>query len=311
MTVSNKHHRESRLAFWMLAPTFAVVLAFVVFPVIWNLWISLKPVSLADLRGDALFQFNLSLDNFQQVFSDPDFETVLLTTLVYTIGGSLLSILLGLMAALLVHTEFRGRALLRGLFIAPYIAPVVAVTFTWSFILDPQLGVFNRFAVDHGLLTQPIPFLSQRWLDLDIMGVGFRIPLALTSVILFEGWRYFPFAFLFILARLQAIPDEFYQAASVDGATPFQRFFHITLPQLTTVLSTLFLFRFIWTFNKFDDIFLLTRGHAGTKVLPLNVYDYAFGEFNIGASSATAMVLFGVLALFIFIYFRWSLKIEN
>ena len=215
------------------------------------------------------------------------------------------------MAALLVHAEFRGRALLRGLFIAPYIAPVVAVTFTWSFILDPQLGVFNRFAVDHGLLAQPIPFLSQRWLHLDIMGVGFRIPLALTSVILFEGWRYFPFAFLFILARLQAIPDEFYQAASVDGATPFQRFFHITLPQLTTVLSTLFLFRFIWTFNKFDDIFLLTRGHAGTKVLPLNVYDYAFGEFNIGASSATAMVLFGVLALFIFVYFRWGIRIEN
>ncbi|MBW1869230.1 MAG: sugar ABC transporter permease, partial [Deltaproteobacteria bacterium] len=260
MTINSKYHRESRLAFWMLAPTFAVVLAFVVFPVLWNLWISLKPVSLADLRGDALFQFNLSLDNFQKVFSDPDFETVLLTTLVYTIGGSLLSILLGLMAALLLNSRFLGRALLRGLFIAPYIAPVVALTFTWSFILDPQLGVFNQFAVDHGLLAQPIPFLSQRWLDLDIMGVGFRIPLALFSVILFEGWRYFPFAFLFILARLQAIPDEFFHAASVDGATPFQRFFHITLPQLATVLSTLFLFRFIWTFTKFDDVFLLTRG---------------------------------------------------
>ena len=311
MDIENQHHRESRLAFWMLAPTFAVVLAFVVFPVIWNLWISLKPVSLADLRGDALFQFNLGLDNFLKVFSDPDFGTVLLTTLVYTIGGSLLSILLGLMAALLVQTEFRGRAFLRGLFIAPYIAPVVAVTFTWSFILDPQLGVFNRFAMDHGLLTQPIPFLSQHWLDLDIMGIGFRIPLALTSVILFEGWRYFPFAFLFILARLQAIPDEFYHAASVDGATPFQRFFHITLPQLTTVLSTLFLFRFIWTFTKFDDIFLLTRGQAGTKVLPINVYDYAFGEFNIGASSATAMILFGVLAIFIFVYLRWSVRIEK
>ena len=311
MSVNSKHHRESRLAFWMLAPTFAVVLAFVIVPVIWNLWISLKPVSLADLRGDALFQFNLSFENFQKVFSDPDFDTVLLTTLVYTIGGSLLSIFLGLMAALLVHAEFRGRALLRGLFIAPYIAPVVAVTFTWSFILDPQLGVFNQFAVDHGLLTQPIPFLSQRWLDLDIMGVGLRIPMALFSVILFEGWRYFPFAFLFILARLQAIPDEFYHAASVDGATPFQRFFHITLPQLVTVLSTLFLFRFIWTFNKFDDVFLLTRGQAGTKVLPLDVYDYAFGEFNIGASSATAMILFGVLALFIFIYFRWGMRIDD
>ena len=168
-------HKESRLAFWMLAPTFAVVLAFVVFPVIWNLWISLKPVSLSDLRGDTLFQFNLGLGNFLEVFSDPDFDTILLTTLVYTIGGSLLSIFLGLAAALLVHTEFHGRALLRGLFIAPYIAPVVAVTFTWSFILDPQLGLLNRFAVDHGLLAQPIPFLSQRWLDLNIMGVSFRI----------------------------------------------------------------------------------------------------------------------------------------
>ena len=297
--------KESRLAFWMLVPTFTVVIAFVIFPVIWNLWLSLKPVSLADLRGTALFKFNLSLENFQKVFSDPDFVPAILTTLIYTVAGSTLSIFLGLIAALLVHGEFRGRSLLRGLFIAPYIAPVVAVVFTWSFILDPQLGVLNWLAVDRGLLAQPIPFLSQRWWELDLIGVRIRLPLALTSVILFEGWRYFPFAFLFILARLQAIPDELYQAASVDGASPFQRFYHITLPQLATVLSTLFLFRFIWTFNKFDDIFLLTRGRAGTEVLTIKVYDYAFGEFNIGASSAVAMVLFGVLTVFLLIYFRW------
>jgi len=300
--------RESRLAFWMLVPTFTVVLAFVIFPVIWNLWLSLKPVSLGDLRGASLFKFNFTLENFQKVFSDPDFVPALLTTLIYTIAGSALSILLGLIAALLVHGEFRGRSLLRGLFISPYIAPVVAVAFTWSFILDPQLGVLNWLAVDRGLLAQPVPFLSQRWWDLDLLGVKVRLPLALTSVILFEGWRYFPFAFLFILARLQAIPDELYQAASVDGASPFQRFYHITLPQLATVLSTLLLFRFIWTFNKFDDIFLLTRGQAGTKVLTIKVYDYAFGEFNIGASSAMAMVLFGVLSVFLLIYFRWIAK---
>ncbi|MBW1735085.1 MAG: sugar ABC transporter permease [Deltaproteobacteria bacterium] len=306
-----KHQRESRLAFWMLAPTFAVVLALVLFPVIWNIWISLKPVSLADLRGDALFRFNPGLDNFRRVFSDPGFGSTLLTTLVYTIGGSLLSILLGLAAALLVNGEFRGRALLRGLFMAPYIAPVVAVTFTWSFILDPQMGVLNGLAMKHGLVDRPIPFLSQRWLDLEIMGLGFRIPLALISVILFEGWRYFPFAFLFILARLQNIPDQLYHAASVDGATPLQRFLHITLPQLTAVLSILFLFRFIWTFNKFDDIFLLTRGQAGTKTLPLDLYDYAFGQLNMGAGSATAMVLFGILALCMFVYFRWGMRYKD
>ncbi len=297
--------QEAKLAFWMLFPTFMVVLAFVIFPVIWNLWLSLKPVSLGDLRGVSLFKFNLTLENFRKVFGDPDFWPVLLTTLTYTVSGSILSILLGLMAALLVHGEFPGRGLLRGLFISPYIAPVVAVTFTWSFILDPQLGVLNWLAVNKGLLAQPIPFLSMRWWELDVLGMRLRVPMALISVILFEGWRYFPFSFLFILARLQAIPDELYQAASVDGASPFQRFFHITLPQLYTVLSGLFLFRFIWTFNKFDDIFLLTRGQAGTKVLTIKVYDYAFGEFNIGASSAVAMVLFGVLLVFLIVYFRW------
>jgi multiple sugar transport system permease protein len=302
--------KESRLAFWMLAPAFTVVFAFVVFPVLSNIWLSLKPVSLAGLRGSSLFDLNLTLDNFRKIFGDPEFFQVLTATLIYTVGGSFLSILVGLTAALLLHEKLPGRGLLRGLFISPYIAPVVAVTFTWSFILDPQLGVLNWLAVKNGILSQPVPFLSQRWFNLEFMGRTWHLPLALTSVILFEGWRYFPFAFLFILARLQSIPEELYQAASVDGAGPFRRFIHITLPQLRTVLSTLFLFRFIWTINKFDDIFLLTGGQAGTKVMTIKVYDYAFGEFNIGAGSALAMVLFGILSGFLFIYFRWILK-EN
>lgn len=300
--------REARLAFWMLAPTFIIVLVIVIFPVIWNLWLSLKPVSLGDLRGSALFTFNLGPDNFLEVFSDPEFPIVCLTTFVYAAAGGVLSILLGLAAALLVHGEFPGRGILRGLLLSPYIAPVVAVTFTWSFILDPQMGVLNWLAVDQGLWTRPIPFLSQRWWELELMDLKVRIPLALVSVILFEGWRYFPFAFLFILARLQAIPEDLYQAARVDGAGPWQSFSRITLPQLYLVLANLFLFRFIWTVNKFDDVFLLTRGQAGTKVLTVKVYDFAFGRFDVGAGSAVAMVLFVFLALFLLIYFRWIVK---
>ena len=300
--------REARLAYGMLLPTFTVVLCLVIFPVIWNIWLSLKPVTLGELRDISLLKPNLTFENFLKVFRDRDFVPVLLTTLTYTIVGSALSILLGLLAALLVHGEFKGRSFLRALFISPYIAPVVAVTFTWSFILDPQLGVINWLAIRLGLWEQPIAFFSQRWFNLEILGMVFRLPLALISVILFEGWRYFPFAFLFILARLQAIPLDFYKASSVDGASPFQRFFHITLPQLATTLSTLFLFRFIWTINKFDDIFLLTGGQSGTKVMTIKVYEYAFGEFNIGAGSAAAMVLFFILTFFLFIYFRWILK---
>jgi multiple sugar transport system permease protein len=292
----------------MVFPAFAVVLAFVIFPVLWNIWLSLKTVFLADLRGPLLLDFDLSLANFRKVFGDPEFFTVLSTTLVYTVGGSALSIAMGLAAALIVHDAFPGRNLLRGLLISPYIAPVVAVTFTWSFILDPQLGILNWLAVDAGLLPRPVPFLSQRWWQFTILGLDLRLPLALTAVVLFEGWRYFPFAFLFILARLQAVPEELYRAASVDGASPLQRFRHITWPQLRVVLSTLFLFRFMWTINKFDDIFLLTRGQAGTEVLTIKVYDYAFGQFDIGAGCAVAMILFLVLIFFLLIYFRWMTK---
>jgi multiple sugar transport system permease protein len=299
---------DARLAFWMMLPIVVIVLSLVIVPVLWNLWLSFKAVSLEDLRKISLFSFNPTSTNFAKVFSDPDFLPVLWTTLIYTVLGSALSVFIGLGAALLVHGDFKGRKVLRGLLISPYIAPIVAVTFTWSFILDPQLGVINWLLVDQGLIAQPIPFLSQRFLNLDLFGISIRFPLALTMVVLFEGWRYFPFAFLFILARLQAIPNELYRAASVDGAGAIQQFRHITLPQLATVLSTLFLFRFIWTLNKFDDIFLLTSGQSGTKVLTIKVYDYAFGEFDIGASSAAAMVLFGILALFLFLYFQFFKK---
>ncbi|MBU2550926.1 MAG: sugar ABC transporter permease [Proteobacteria bacterium] len=300
--------REARLAFRLLAPTALIVMAVVLFPVAWNLWLSLKPIGLADLRGDALFRLDLGFDNYRTVIQDPDFSGVCLTTLIYAGLGSGLSILLGLAAALLVHGEFKGRGLLRGLFISPYIAPVVAVTFAWSFILDPQLGLVNRLAMDWGLWHRPIPFLSQQGWETDLWGWTVYLPLALISVILFEGWRYFPFAFLFILARLQAIDEDLYLAARVDGAGPLQRFRHVTLPQLYTVLANLFLFRFIWTVNKFDDIFLLTRGQAGTKVLTVSVYEHAFGRFDIGAGSALAMLLFALLTLFLVAYFRWIVR---
>jgi len=289
------YSQENRFAFIMLAPTALIVFLIVIFPVIWNIWLSLRPVGLSDLRDGNLFSPNLTLINYRKVIGDTEFWPSLIITLIYAISGSALSIGLGLVAALLINKGFRFRAIVRGIMLSPYIAPVVAVTFTWSFILDPQLGLLSSLA---------IPFLSQKCIYLNVSGLNICLPIALIVVILFEGWRYFPFAFLFILARLQAIPEELYQAASVDGATVFQRFHYITLPQLSMVLSSLFLFRFIWSFNKFDDIFLLTRGEAGTKVLSIKVYEYAFGEFDIGASSASAMLLFLVLLIFLVLYFR-------
>jgi multiple sugar transport system permease protein len=300
--------RESRLAFGLLAPTALVVLCIIIFPLVWNIWLSLKPVELAQLRGESLFTWNLGWGNYLKFLGDPELPAILAATLSYATLGSGLSIVLGLIAALCLQSPFRGRGMLRGLLISPYIAPVVAVAFTWGFILDPQLGIVNWLGVEYGLWDKPLAFFSTRWLKLDLLGIEFSVPLALFSVILFEAWRYFPFAFLFILARLQAIPPELNHAAQVDGAGIWQVFKHITLPQLYPVLASLFLFRFIWTINKFDDIFLLTRGQSGTMVLAIKVYDYAFGQFNLGLSSALAIGMFLFLTFLLALYFRWIIK---
>lgn len=255
--------------------------------------------------SSALLSPQFSLRNFRFVLSGNEFWPALRVTLWYTLGGTVLSILLGLFAAQLLNARFAGRGFLRGLFLFPYVAPVIAVAFAWVFFLDPFSGSLNLLAVEFGLLDAPVPFLSQRSLELKLLGQSLRLPLALSSVIAFEAWRYFPFAFLFILARFQAMPRDMYEAAEVDGATPFQQFRWITLPQLVGVLSTLFLLRFIWTFNKFDDIFLLTGGAAGTETLTIQVYDNAFARADIGAGAATAVVLFFILALFMVLYFRF------
>lgn len=406
--------REARLAYWMLAPTFLIVFAIVLFPVLADVWISFKPITLGDLRppsavvrerilsepsapGDVLTiryqlrnssmtvalsdvtladtlpiglepltldprcaltgraldcavgdyqggyrenldldfttaaeyfesepdpllsephvsatapniltNFVFTLDNYRRYLTGPDFWSELRTTMAYTIFGTLGSILLGLFAAQLLNVEFPGRGFLRGLFLFPYVAPIIAVAFAWAFLLDPLSGSINGLGLHYSLWDTPVNFLGQRSLDVDLLGMVVSVPLALTTVIMFEAWRYFPFAFLFILARFQAIPREMYEAASVDGASPLQEFRFITLPQLVGILSTLFLLRFIWTFNKFDDIFLLTGGAAGTKTLTVAVFDNAFARQDLGAGAAVAVVLFVILAAFMVLYFRFA-----
>jgi multiple sugar transport system permease protein len=283
--------REQRLAYLLLGPPVIIVFALVVFPVIWNVWLAFHRVRLLDLRRLSWWQYEATLDNFIKIFTQHDFWPALRATLIYTTGGAALALILGLAAAMMVNRTFKGRNLIRGTFLVPYVAPIVAVAFAWRFILDPR-GVLMTALLGAGFLEQPLHLLGER-------------PFAMMSLIVFEGWRYFPFDFLFILARLQAIPKAFYEAADIDGASPLNKFFYITLPQLKLVLATLFLLRFMWTFNKFDDVFLVTSGSAGTRVLTVKVYDFLIGEFDVGAGAGMALVLFVVLGLLLLFYFRW------
>ncbi len=247
---------------------------------------------------NVLTNFEFTGENFAKVFDGDEFWSVLWVTIFYTVFGTIGALLVGLFAAMLLNKSFRGQGILRGLYLFPYVAPVIAVAFTWVTLFDPFSGSANALLIQMGVTDEAINFFGQR-------------PLALIMVTVFEIWRYFPLSFLFILARMQAIDTDMYEAADMDGASPFQKFWYLSLPQLLGILSVLFLLRFIWTFNKFDDIFLLTGGNAGTRTLTVNVYEQAFAISNIGAGAAVAVVIFACLLAFSFFFFRYISQEEG
>jgi multiple sugar transport system permease protein len=295
--------REARLAYVLLAPAVIVVFGLVIFPVLWNIALSLQRIQLIDLQNVNLFDIDVTTRNFERVTSDRDFVDVIITTLIYTIGGTVLSIGVGLWAAMALRKAFRGRGLVRGMVLFPYVAPVVALTVVWKLMLNPTFGFTNEVLSAIGF--QRIDFLGRRDFVLTVLGFDITVPLALSVVILFEVWRYFPFAFLFILARIQAMPFELEEAAMVDGATMWQRFRYVILPQLYGVLSVLVVLRFIWTFNKFDDIFLLTGGSGGTEVITVKIIDWLRGRADVGSAAALGLILAAILFVLLTIYFKW------
>ena len=257
---------------------------------------------------NVLTSFEFSTENFQKVFSATEFFEVLKVSFYYTIFGTAGALLVGLFAAQILQKSFKGRSLVRGLLLFPYVSPVIAVAFAWVILFDPFSGIINSMLVQMNVIDKPINFFGQKYADIIIFGYVFKFPLALSMVITFEIWRYFPLSFLFILARMQSFPEEVYDAAKIDGASPFQQFYYISLPFLIGIMSILFLLRFIWTFNKFDDIFLLTGGNAGTRTFTVNVYEQAFAISNLGAGAAVAVVIFVFLLTFSLLFMKYSKK---
>lgn len=257
-----------------------------------------SPPELTGRSVNVLTSGEFTTENFARIFDGSEFWQVLWVTVFYTVFGTLGALVMGLFAALLLNKSFRGQGILRGLYLFPYVAPVIAVAFAWIILFDPFSGSANALLVQMGVTDEAINFFGER-------------PLALIMVTVFEIWRYFPLSFLFILARMQSIDTEMYEAADMDGASPFQQFWYLSLPQLLGILSVLFLLRFIWTFNKFDDIFLLTGGNAGTRTLTVNVYEQAFAVSNIGAGAAVAVVIFACLLVFSLFFFRFVSREEG
>lgn len=303
---SSMRKAENRAGLALISPTFVIVLVVVVLPIVWTVMLAFQRLRLLNLRTSGLFG-TYTLDNFRSVFSSPGFWDALRTTFAYSVFGTASSIGIGLVAALAVRRFFHGRAIVRGALLLPYVAPVVATTFVWKTMLNPQSGVANYYGTRLLGWDRPVAFLSQRNIDISILGWHIGIPIALITVIAFEAWRSFPFAFLFLTARLQAVPAMLEEAAMCDGATVSQRFRYVIWPQLLPTIAVLSVLRFIWTFNSFDDIYLLTGGGAGTEVVSVRVFDFLTARGDIGAASAQALILAAVLTVLVSLYL-WRMR---
>ncbi|MCM3657619.1 sugar ABC transporter permease [Agromyces mediolanus] len=293
--------KDARTGLALMSPTLIIVLTVVVLPLIWAVVISFQELTLIQIGTADPFS-GFTLENYERVLRSGALWASLATTIGYTIGSVVLVVFLGTVAALVVRRPFRGRTLVRAAFLLPYVAPVVAVTFVWRIMLNPEFGIVNEFGQNVLGWDEPIPFLTQAVAHWKFLGLSIPVPTALLTVIAFEGWRYFPFAFLFIMARLEGMSREPEEAALVDGAGPWQTFRYIVWPQLVPIIGVLAVLRTIWTFNEFDDIFLLTGGAAGTQVASVLVYELLTVQRNVGAASAMSVVLAVLLIVMLGVY---------
>ena len=245
------------------------------------------------LRPDS--QPFVGLDNYVFVLKDPLFWESFSQALIWTGWSTVSQALIGVGLAMLLHQPLKGMNAFRGLLLFPYIVPTVVIALNWRWLFNSEIGIVNHLLMSAGIIDDRIAWLSTP-------------TMAMASAILLNVWKYTPFVVIVVLARLQTIPTELYDAAKVDGAGPFRRFRDITLPQLAEVLAVVIVFRTIWTFNKFEEIYLLTRGGPGTSTynLALYAFDQSIANLRMGVGAAAGVIMLLLLLLGSILYIRVS-----
>jgi multiple sugar transport system permease protein len=227
----------------------------------------------------------VGLANYRDVLAD-DFWSLLRNTLVFAVGATVIPFLLGLVLALALNVGFRGTSVLRGLFLLPWVVPAVVVSFLWLWIFNANYGLLNGILVGVGLD-------SIAWLG--------RPDTAMAAVIIAKTWATFPWMMVMLLAGLQSIPTDLYEAAGVDGASALQRFRAITWPHLRPIAAIVALLELIWNFQHFDTIFVLTGGGpaGATRTFSVAVYETAFEGFDLGRAGALGGLWVLILSLLV------------
>lgn len=279
--LSTKQESHILLLFYTL-PAFVLMGLMVIYPFIFNVILSFSNMSLVHFRDWKL----IGLQNYLQVISDPHFRYTLFKTILWTVINVFFHVVIGISLALFLHQNLKGKALFRTLLILPWAVPQYITALTWRGMFNAEYGWINLALSKWFGIS--LPWLSTEW--------G-----AFTACLIANIWLGFPFMMVIALGGLQSISEELYEAAEIDGASFWQKLWHITLPLLKPVMAPAITLGIIWTFNKFNVVWLVSNGGEPsdkTHILVSWVYKSAFTYFRIGYASAFSMLIFAMLLIF-------------
>src|SRR3954462_6189953 len=276
---------EKGLAFWMVSPSMLLIALVAAYPILYAIWLSLHEYSVR-IAGLSRWAGPFGLRNYSTALQNSEFWTAMVTTLIFTVSSVFLELLIGLAMALAMHAAFKGQGILRTVVLVPWAMLTVVTAILWRTIFESPQGFVNQI------------------LGTDTVWLGSE-PQALIVIIIADVWKTAPFMALLILAGLQVIPDDIYEAAKVDGATAWQRFTKIPPPLLRPAILVALIFRTLDALRIFDLPFVLTKGAFGTNTLSLEAYQTFTANNIIGLGAALAVLTFIIVMAVSFLSIRF------
>ena len=285
---------EGQFAILLILPALALFAVVILYPLANSMYIGLLDKSL--VRPGQEF---VGLKNLQRVF-ERDLWMLLQNTLTFTLGATLLPFVIGFGAALILNSSIKGQAFWRGAFLLPWLVPGVIVSFLWLWIFNANYGVLNGILRTMGVIDSNI-----NWLGMPSV--------AMAAVIISKAWQTFPWIMVMILAGLQTIPADLTEAAAIDGAGRWRIFLNVTVPQLRGIASVVLLLSFIWNFQHFENIYVMTGGGPAkaTTTFSIAVYQTAFQAFDLGRAGAIGIWWMIFLSLLVVAYLKFSMNEEE
>ena len=240
------------------------------------------------------------LENFKTVIEDEHFMEAVQHTVLWTVFSVLGEYVVGMNSEIARNQKFKGRAVFRTFIFIPWLVPIIVAGMTWDWILNPEFGILNYVLKNLGIIETSINFLGNS-------------DYALATVIFVNIWRSFPYYTISFLSAMQSIPGDLSEAAAIDGAGVFRRFFSVTLPQLRSVSLVIVFIHIIWTAVNFDFIWVMTEGgpNYATETLPIMIYRYSMRTFDVGAASALSTMMFTVMVILFIFYYRKRTQISE